>query len=84
MVSWIYLRFAISQHEPVTKDFQLRLSFAGCKMSLELLVPIGGEQRLQVTDGQPLTGQLLLKQLHFGPNILHLSCDLKNMHVHGA
>lgn len=70
------LRFAVSQGEPIAEHLQLRLPLAGCQVGLELLLPIGGQERLEVADRQPLTGQLFLKQLHLGPNILQLSCDL--------
>lgn len=74
--SAICLRFAVSQGQPVTEHLQLRLPLAGCQVGLELLLPIGGQERLKVADRQPLAGQLFLQQLHLWPNILQLSCDL--------
>lgn len=58
-----FLHFAVGEIQPIAEELELRLPLGCGQLRLELFLAVGGQQALQVADGQPLTGQLFLQQL---------------------
>ena len=72
------LRLAVGEGQPVLEHLELVLPLAAAQVRLELLLPGGGEQRLQVAHAQPLADQLLLQEFRLGAHVLQLPQHLRS------